>query len=114
MPVPNAFAFRQQVHVTPLGTYHGLHAQRGYDEAQRRPHRARVVRRPQVIRTATGETLSIDAQAWIVSQDRSIQPSDRVELPDGSSPTILRVYDAPDARGQSRVFHVLFGPSRRA
>lgn len=114
MAIPNAFSYRQQVWVTPLGIYAGLHAQRGYDEAQRRLHRARIVRRPQMVRTDTGEELSIDVQAWILSMDRSILTTDRIELPDQSVPTIVRVYDAPDPRGQSRVFRVLFGASRRA
>ena len=113
MPVPNVMQFRSWVTVTPLLQLVGVRTEKQYDEAARRKHRARIVQKPQVVRVTQGEELAVDVQAWIVSAERPIQVTDRIELPDGSTPTVVRVYAAPDGRGKTRVFRVLFGASRR-
>lgn len=114
MPVPNYTHFRQRVQVTPLRNYQGLHLTPDVAEIETETLRARVVQRPGLVRLAQGEEATVDKVADIISPNRAIEVTDKIVFADGSSPKIVRIVGAPDHRGQTRVFRVSFGPSRRA
>lgn len=72
-------------------------------------YRARVVSKPGYLRTAEGEEISYAHIAWIRSTGAvSITASDRITLPDGSTPPVVGVERYPDQDGAHHV-KVMFG-----
>jgi hypothetical protein len=61
-------------------------------------HRARVVRKNQMVRTDSGQELVSRTQAWIYGAP-GITPRDQITLPDGTHPQILSVDRFPDENG---------------
>ena len=67
---------------------------------------ARVANKPMMVRSLDGlETVS-RVTAWVESPLLPIGPTDRITLPDGTTPKILSVQRVPDETGQ--VFTTVF------
>lgn len=72
-------------------------------------YRARVLEAPGYLRDDGGEGLAYRHVAWVRSTGvTSITASDRVTLPDGTKPPVLRVERFPDPDGEHHV-KVFFG-----
>lgn len=67
-------------------------------------YRARIVHKPGYIRTGEGEPLAYQHVAWVRSTGATtLTASDRVTMPDGSRPPVLRVERYPDEDGINHV-----------
>lgn len=72
-------------------------------------YRARVVEAVGEHRDALGQNVKVTAIAWIASTgDNTIRDDDKVTLPNGTSPPILRISAYPDEVGLHH-YKVLFG-----
>lgn len=58
----------------------------------------RVLHRNKQVRSATGELVMAAGAVWF-SRVLTIQPEDKITLPDGSTPQIISVERYPDAQG---------------
>jgi archaellum component FlaG (FlaF/FlaG flagellin family) len=67
-------------------------------------YRARIVEKPGFIRSAQGEDIGYSHTLWIRSTGSvSITATDRITLPDGSSPPVVAVERYPDETGPNHV-----------
>ena len=73
-----------------------------YDLDNPQSVQCRVSYRPQMIRDGDGREVVSSAQVW-TSGNTGITVQDKVTLPDGSSPILLRVDSPPDETGQ--IYH---------
>lgn len=72
-------------------------------------YRARIVEKPGFVRRPDGEDVSYHTVAWVRSTGSvSITATDRVTLPDGSTPPVVGVERYSDDDGPNHV-KVLFG-----
>jgi hypothetical protein len=71
-------------------------------------YRARVVAKPSFIRGLQGENVAVKSVVWIASTG-TIDPSDRITLPDGTTPPVLGVESYPDEDGASYFSKVMLG-----
>ena len=84
-------------------TGHGTYGQ-GTFAASTTNYRARIVRRPGYVRAPDGEDIEYRDIVWARSTGSvSITASDRVTLPDGSTPPIVSVERYPDDDGAHHV-----------
>ena len=67
---------------------------------------ARVAAMPKMVRSAEGRETVSSTTAWIESPLIPIGATDRITLPDGTTPKILSVQRVPDETGQ--VFTTVF------
>lgn len=58
----------------------------------------RIAAKPRWVRDARGEVVEVTSTIWVGSTG-TIDASDRIELPDGSTPEVLRVMRFPDQNG---------------
>lgn len=112
MSVGNLFMLRQRVQWTPFVSKVGLAGEESFNTAAQKTLRARVIEKEQRIRTSGGEEIIADAVAWVHLPNGTIHRNDRIQLPSGKSPPILRVDEVPDLRGVVRIQKVFFGKSR--
>ena len=61
-------------------------------------YRARIVNKAGFVRAADGETVEVTTVCWVASTG-TIDISDRITLPDGTTPQILMVERFPDQDG---------------
>lgn len=61
-------------------------------------YRARIVNKPEFVRGADGEVIEVRTVVWMRSTG-TIDASDRITLPDGTTPPILAVARFPDDDG---------------
>lgn len=112
MSVGNLFMLRQRVTWTPFLQKTGLYGEANFNTAGSRTLRARVIPKEQRIRTSGGEEIIADAVAWVHLPNGTIHKNDRITLPSGKSPPILKVEEVPDQRGVVRIHKVFFGRSQ--
>lgn len=65
--------------------------------------KGRVVERPQMLRDSQGREVVSMSRAYIDEASNKVGEQDRITLPNGRQPTILRVVRAPDSTGQNSV-----------
>lgn len=61
-------------------------------------YRARVVNKAGFVRTPSGESVEVTSVCWVASTG-TIDISDRITLPDGTTPQIVMVERYPDGDG---------------
>lgn len=67
-------------------------------------HRARIVHKPGYVRSGEGEEVAYEHIAWVRSTGgTSITASDRVTMPDGTTPPVQRVERYADDDGPNHV-----------
>ncbi len=67
-------------------------------------YRARIVHKPGYVRAADGEEVSYAHVMWVASTGSvSITVSDRITLPDGTTPPVIAVERYPDESGPHHV-----------
>lgn len=72
-------------------------------------YRARIVEKPGFFRSPEGEDIGYSHTLWVASTGSvSITVTDRITLPDGSSPPVVAVERLPDEEGEHHV-KVLMG-----
>ena len=60
---------------------------------------ARIVYRPKMVRSTEGKEVVSGVTAWVTSQLVTVAATDRITLPDATTPRILSVERVPDEAG---------------
>ena len=97
MTIENDFLelMTQTCTIEPFGAYNE-YAEPSFGTAV--SYTCRTVHKTNLIRTDAGKEITSIAQTWIFGAP-GISPKDRITLPDGTTPQILRVDRFPDENG---------------
>lgn len=70
-------------------------------------YRARIVDKPEFVRTETGEVIETRTVCWIRSTGNTVTVDDRITLPGGATPPIVAVERYPDEDGPHHIKLIL-------